>query len=273
MARFEFLAEELWPIAEAILATYTRRRFKVEIEKALTPDSEYRPTFIFRKGYTTEIIEVTKTLQIGLALDRFIEDCISRREPVSIWICVPASSEPSRSIREEEKHRRQGIGIYYVNENKEAGLLQQAVECHMRFRPEPGPAITERIDRKIREICSKFNSGSTGRLDALRDLAELVESTVRGLGEAAHRLGKLTDIARFRQLDFAGKLNYLHHINQPRIISTDLFNDLNSFRGARNLSDHPRTASEERRLATQFIERMAAGVRLLREIDAVKRQL
>ncbi len=83
----------------------------------------------------------------------------------------------------------------------------------------------------------------------------------------------------FEDKDWSGQINELarrevyNGPHEPLIIPT-LKDDLQSFRGARNLVDHKvRSAREDKLRQKQFAERMTQGPRLASDLLALKRRV
>ena len=120
-------------------------------------------------------------------------------------------------------------------------------------------------------MCERFNDGD--RKDALRDLFEFVEGETDRLARKAVTKGWLViDSTGIERMDWSSKINVLASNNQYNagfsvLIDSNLKADLQSFRGARNLYNHPAVttrAQNNRELQAQ--ERMIQGPRLLAEL-------
>jgi hypothetical protein len=85
--------------------------------------------------------------------------------------------------------------------------------------------------------------------------------------------------ATVRKMDWSDQINTLASPNaynggNKPIVDDQLKQDLHSFRGGRNLVDHPvRTKHENRRREVQFADRMMQGPRLVAELVRLKRKI
>ena len=113
-------------------------------------------------------------------------------------------------------------------------------------------------------------------------MCEIVEGEVNGLAVRAARKKYLKKGVGFIEgCDFSTQINYLAskdtyamYVNCSPIISQNFKNDLHSFRGARNLVDHPVKGKRENvKRQKQFHERMVQGPRLVSELVSLKRKV
>src|SRR6185369_14306706 len=124
----------------------------------------------------------------------------------------------------------------------------------------------------------RFNSGD--RKDALRDMCELVERETQKLLTRLVKKGwiNFTEL-QISRMNWSDQINALASSNQynagraPLISSNDR-DDLQSFRGARNLLDHKtKSKREEFRREQQFTERMMQGPRLAALLATLQRKV
>lgn len=274
---FEYLDTDLWPAAEAVISNYKKKRYLLKKEKPLKETDSYRPSLIFGKRLSiTEVVEIKSEYKIDGPFESFIQQCIAEQRPIKIWVCVPNNDEgdePSIQVNEERKFRELGVGRFHYDGN-EPKIMSQAVECHLRFVLPPGPRLVRY--EQINEAINKFNEGR--RIDAIRDMGELLEAAVTDLGIcAAKKSGKFTllgSATKFKEQDFEGKINKLGAGEAGvRVIEPVLKADLIASKNTRNLSDHPRNRVKRRELEEQCLAKMGEGVRLLRALARIKSQI
>ena len=111
-------------------------------------------------------------------------------------------------------------------------------------------------------------------------MCELVERVTEEVGIAACKKEWLkTPEANFCEKRWSDQINELarpdvYNAGRSPLIPSTLKDDLHSFRGARNLVDHPaRGRREDKRRQKQFAERMMQGPRLVADLVAVKRRV
>src|SRR5262249_27327525 len=138
--------------------------------------------------------------------------------------------------------RRDGVGLLVVDDHSVVREVHRARNPALVITPEP----TLRLGAHRKEVqgaVEKFND--VDRKDGLRDMCELVERLTGDVGVAACRKGWLkTPEAQFKAKDWNGQINELarpevYHGARSPLLPVALKDDLHSFRGARNLVDHP----------------------------------
>jgi hypothetical protein len=106
-----------------------------------------------------------------------------------------------------------------------------------------------------------------------------VEECVRDIAMKSVKKGKVNiTVAEAETGDLDFVINALSQKNfrgqpQTAILAPTLSQDLKSFKGARNLSHHPRKAAQRRALQEQMVERMEMATRLIREVGRIARRL
>jgi hypothetical protein len=107
---------------------------------------------------------------------------------------------------------------------------------------------------------------------ALRDMCEFVEGETGKLIRKAGSKGRVTKTkAEIDGYDWSTQIDVL---KAASVINSIIKADLHSFRGARNLLDHPpRSTSEALARTRQLGERMLMGARLSGELLRVSKQI
>jgi len=130
----------------------------------------------------------------------------------------------------------------------------------------------------LKKLNIKFNEGD--RKDALRDLCEIVELETYNLAKKAADKGWINK--SINQIDHANWNSRINFISSNDIASsghrallTNKFSqDMHSFRGARNLFNHPaKTIKDQNDRKVQYKERMIQGPRLLSTLLVLKRKV
>lgn len=271
--KFEYLTQELWPTARAVVRHFKRKHYTVQNETPLDPTYGFRPTLIFRRKWETVVVEIRSTPSVDEPLREFLNEALARRAEVTIYVALPRQrngDEISLPVSFLEVLRTAGVGLLLV-EGREMAEHEKAAKCSLRFSVPSGRSLS-RYREKVSQAVQKFNRGDP--IDGLRDLTEVFEDSVNELARrAASRRLIVPTVQEVEALDLEGKINLLgapqmRGQDQHRFLEEPLKNDLKSFKGARNLGHHPRSKKKEQELETQVLERMQAGIRLLREILA-----
>ena len=274
--KFEILNRELWPVAKETISFLKKKKFKKILkEKQLSPSYQFRPTIIGQKRGNTIVMEIAYKPTFQDYFEDFVKDCIRKREDVKIYMVFPQAVEDNEISYPHSflaKVKEYGIGIIIV-ENKKVTIYKDAVKCHMRItRSELGTFTKHR--HNIYTIVDKFNEGKF--IDAIRDITELVEGEVRKLSLKAARKRKIAaGLREIKRKSFAELINILslrqyRSRRQKQYFDINLRDDLLSYKGARNLSHHPRSKREEKKLEAQCVERLRMGCRLTQEVANIK---
>lgn len=276
--KFEILNKELWPIAKSITDFYRKRGItKFKIEKSLNDTYRFRPTIFFKKRNGLIVIEVTNKPVFQEYFEGFVKDCLVTRENFEIYMAFPSmieNEEVSFTPCFLSQVKKYGVGIILVDNNNTI-IHTKAVKCFLRITPNELVAVIYNKSR-ILQIVDKFNVGQ--HIDAIRDITELVEKVVLVLALKAAQKRKIIPCVKEieTKFDFEGLINLMSAPNwkdnkgqikpQKRYFDENLKNDLKSYKGARNLSHHPRNSREEKILEQQLLERMRMGIRLVQYV-------
>lgn len=274
---FELTILDARPTALLVRRHYLRRGYRVRVETAAWGDAPYRTTLLCEGRGERILIECQGKLSYHGPLRNLREYLVEQRRPAELNIAVRASEDVSISPIALREIERDGVGLLLVDPN--GAITPSSTPCNWAFFIAPDPNLRFGGNRrKVEECFHKYNR--VNRLDGLRDLSNLVEGETRRLGELASRKGVFgTRPLRIDKIDWSDLINTLASqkatvgLTKP-LIDDPLKNDLHSFRGGRNLADHPvRTHTEARRLANQFHDRMSLGARLVAELDSIRRSL
>lgn len=269
--RFDYLTQELWPIAKAVIRHFKKRRYTVEIEAPLDASYGFRPTLIFRRKWETTVVEVRSSPSIDGPLNEFVQAALAQRAETTIFVALPRERDGEEILLPVsflESLRKAGVGLLLVESGRIAEQEKPA-KCSLRFSIPAGRSLSKHKE-KVTEAIRKFNRGDP--VDGLRDLTEIVENAVDDLArKAASRRLLVPTIAEVEEMTLENKINLLgapqwRGQNQHRFFEEQLKDDLKSFKGARNLGHHPRSKKKQLELETQLLERAQASIRLLREI-------
>ena len=178
------------------------------------------------------------------------------------------------TLAEMKKH---GVGWFVVHDDGSVIISSQARNPALVVTPDPNLKYGDcRVE--VQASLEKFNE--VNRKDGLRDMCEIVERETEDLIVIGVKKNLLTmNEAAARNMDWSTQINTLaspHAYNAGRqpIIGEPFKHDLHSFRGARNLVDHPvRNRREDKRREFQFADRMMQGPRIVAELVRLKRSL
>lgn len=217
-------------------------------------------------------VEVRSSPSIDGYFEEFVRAALVNREGIAIYIAVPREKNGEEIALPASfvyNIRAYGVGLYLVFGGK-LEENEKAVRCCLRFSIPPGRSVGK-YQGELDQAVKKFNRG--GNLDATRDLTETVEAAIGDLAlKAASKRLIAPTCEEVEAMGFEKRIDVLSAPNwgtpswaQTRFFDENLKLDLKSFKGARILSHHPRSRQAQASLETQYLERMEAGVRLLRE--------
>jgi hypothetical protein len=273
--RFELTPEEAQAAALAVVRHFRKRRVAMKIEKSPWEDAPYRTTLAGGQSGLQILVEAQGMLDYGGRLKALMTWLAARRHYTEFYIAIMRDATTQASVLDEM--REDGVGLLLVDVDGTVKETEKPRNPALVVNPDPTLAFgPHKIE--VRAAVEKFNG--TNRKDGLRDMCELVERLTETVGVTACRKGwiKIPE-AQFREKDWSSQINELarpeiyHHGRSP-LVGPALKADLHSFRGARNLFDHPvRGRREAATRQRQFAERMLQGPRLVAELVAVKRRI
>jgi len=272
-----FTPAEAQGIALRLADHFEAERYRVKLEKALQDDAPYRTTLLASLADLALLIEVQRTPSFTDDLQQLSIWLDQGRIYAQLYLAIEPVDDAPLSGRMIQQLRRQGIGLMLVDPDGSVDISFEAPNPALIVTPDPTlPLGSSRSE--MNQCVRRFNSGD--RKAALRDLFEMVERENRSLGVRAAKKGWIDrSEAQVSAMDWSNTINVLSSVarvapGKTLIISPKLKDDLHSFRGARNLVDHPpANKREDIRRQRQFSERMMSGPRLLAELLTLKRRV
>ncbi len=273
--KFELTPEEAREPAKALIKYFKKKKMKVTIERPGWKDAPYRTTIVAVKSGLTTLVEAQGVLSYGRSLEDFAKWLAANRHYSEFSIAT--TNDATIEVGVSHQMKKDGVGLLIVHEDGSIEEHHKPRNPALVVTPDPtlslGPAKAE-----VFAAVKKFND--TDRKDGLRDMCEVVERLTEELGVIACRKKWLKmPEAQFPVKDWSGQINELARseaYNAPHtpLIKAGLKDDLQSFRGARNLIDHKaRSARADKSRQNQFAERMMQGPRLVAELLSLKRRV
>lgn len=267
--------EEALPCAERLRTHLAALSGKLHVEAAAWHDSPYRTTLHRKQGRDVILYEVQGTLGLHARLKNFAQWLAANRHPSELYLVAEEDSSTTAHLFSEL--RQHGVGLIVLKDSGAFETTLDAVNPALRITPDPSLALGQKR-KEVYACVKKFNDGH--RKDGLRDLCEMVERETKSLLVKASKKGwiSLTETTIEGQ-DWSDHINSLASSkiaqnSKPALIDPKLKDDLHSFRGARNLVDHPATSTrQEQRRQRQFPERMLMGTRLVADLEEIKRRI
>ena len=274
---FELTSLDARRVASLTRRHFLRQHFKVETDRPAWPDAPYRTSLLCRRRSELKLIECQARLDYHHALKSFHHYLFEHRLPAELYISVATSDEVTISATALKETDQDGVGLILIDGRGQVTVSKKA--CDWAYFAAPDPTLKFGSLRALVEAAFvKYNR--VDRVDGMRDLSNMVEGETRRLARVARTKGwfgsKAIDLDA---KDWNGVINLLgsHDASLPGlgpVINEGFKNDLHSFRGGRNLVDHPApstTAAE--RIARQFQDRMVLGARLVADLDARRRSV
>ncbi|MGH9426789.1 MAG: hypothetical protein ACRD2L_10880 [Terriglobia bacterium] len=272
---------ELTPEEEQIVQAVSQHLNEAGMRaKVLVPvhdDAPYRTSLVATRSNFSILVEAQAALHYHSEIKKLAGWMASNRFYGELYVALPDSGSTALGMLQEM--RRDGVGLFSVDERGRVELVHPARNPALVINPDPTLTFGTYRNQVLAAI-RKFNESTCeNRKDGLRDMCELVEGLTRRVGETAIRKGVLN----VSQQDFLGKTwhgqittlgDAQHHTPRKPVFNTPFSNDMHSFRGARNLIDHPvKGKRDEIKRQKQFAERMMQGPRLVAELVTLKRKI
>lgn len=251
------------------------RRVPFVTERAPWSEAPYRTTLVSKTTNPVILIEAQGTLSYHNALSAFSQWIIAGRKHAELYIAV----ENDAQLAAEALHhlRRDGVGLLTCNDDGVTTVSLIARSPALSVYPDPTLRFGD-CASDVSQALAKFNDSD--RKDGLRDMCEIVERETSRVMDAAHRKGLLSlTAAAIAAMNWSDRINSLtsarsYSVGQAPVFDDAFKNDLHSFRGARNLVDHPpKNARDHSKRVRQFSERMAQGPRLVAELVSLRRRI
>jgi len=272
---FFITSEEAQPCAGRLYTHLRALNKKVSVERAPWDDAPYRTTLFTKSGSEYVLYEVQGSLEFHLRLREFAHWIAANRRCAELFLVTQSGSATAVELFSQLK--KCGVGLMLLNDQDQFELSLQPRNPAYVVTPDPSLRFGD-IASDVSNCVAKFNDGH--RMDGLRDLCELVErETERVLIAAVRRSWSTLTEAQVRGKDWSDQINALASVGivpsgSSALIDSRLRDDLQSFRGARNLFDHKaRTKREDSRRRRQFMERMMMGTRLISELATLRRRI
>jgi hypothetical protein len=270
-----FTPDEARATALAVAGWLERDKFKVQLE-GIVDGAPYRPTICASSAGLSYLVEAQGQPQFTAGLEDLSTWLRVERKYAQFYVAVTTGADTMLSGRMLGELKRHGCGLLLVTGDQvETGF--EAANPALIVTPEPtltfGHCKTE-----VTEVLQRFNRGD--RKAGLRDMCEMVEREVNALTKKLARKGWIDrSEAVVDGMNLNTKIDVVASTSRyvggrVPLVSEKLKTDLHSFRGARNLVDHPvGSRKQEIERERQFPERMMMGPRLIAELVPLQRKV
>jgi hypothetical protein len=272
---FDVTPEEALPCAEKLLEDLKRKGKRPSVERAAWDEAPYRTTLSVVGGNPTLLYEVQGALDFHQRIKNFAQWLAATRKSVELSLVSDANSTTTAALFVELRATGTGLMLLKEDQTFEVALAPQNPALQVTFDPD---LRLGELKSAVLACVRKFNASD--RKDGLRDLCELVEKETKKTLLLAVRKGVITIPApAVTSQDFSDHINTLGSraatlAGRDVLVDSKLKDDLHSFRGARNLVDHPcATKHAEAKRQRQFPERVMMGARLAADLLAIRRKL
>lgn len=272
---FIFTPDEAQATAIIVARQLEQQGLNIAVEVSLNADAPLRTTLVARKSGFFKLVEAQRNLHYGKVLKELALWLAANRYYGEFFIAVPHNATMQASLLDELK--KDGVGLLIVGEDETIKIHLEAKNPALVVTPDPSLKYGKcRIE--VQNAVEKFNN--VNRKDGLRDMCELVERETEILAKKASAKGFITiPLTAIEAQDWSGKINTLASTNacasgRAPLFDAKLKDDMHSFRGARNLIDHPpKGKRDDARRQRQFAERMMQGPRLIAELVSLNRKI
>lgn len=272
---FLLTPEEAQSTALAVVAYYQQKKCKVEIEAAVDPDIAFRPSLTARKAGLAVYVEAQSAPAYTDGVRDLVHSVSVSRANCEVYVAAPDSAVlTGRFLKLIQKNR---VGLLLVDHADKVTVSVEAGNPALIVTPEPMLRYGSR-SASVKAAIDRFNRG--GRKAGLQEMCEIVEAETETLVNKLVVKGRVTlTKERVAAMNWSSRIDAVASTNsyvgsQPPIVDDKLKNDLHSFRGARNLMDHPATTAAARRTRDiQFAERMLMGPRLVDQLVRIRRKV
>ncbi|MFL5915228.1 MAG: hypothetical protein ACJ752_06270 [Gaiellaceae bacterium] len=270
-----FTPDEARPTALAVAAWLEPEKFKIKLEETID-GAPYRPTILATNAGLSFLVEAQGTPSFSAGLKEFATWLRAERAYAQLYVAVSTGDETMLSGRMLNELKAHGCGLLLVT-GAAVVVAFEAVNPALVITPDPTLKFGH-CKIEVQAAVSRFNGGE--RKAGLRDMCELIERETNVLGRKLARKGWLDkDQRTVDAMDFSATINVIasnqrYTGGRSPLMSDKLKTDLHSFRGARNLVDHPVSSKrEEIKRERQFPERMMMGPRLISELVPLQRRV
>lgn len=248
--------DEVQSTADDIISTLEGDGWKCAVEEAFHVDAPYTTVILAKKsGQPVWLIELQARPSYIKQLSHLSSFLHAHRSHACLYVATTLEGEVSGAMLTTLK--KECTGLIIVADGKLSVSLP-ATTPSLVLRLDPSLSLG-RHTKRVEEILVEYNSGN--RIGAVRDLCEFVEGETRKLTLKAHRKGRIPQTpADIDKMQWSNRLDVLA---KAGVLDKGLKSDLDSFRGGRNLFDHPaKTSAQKRQRQQQLVERMMMGARL-----------
>lgn len=271
----DFVPEEAASVTATLTSVLRKKRRPIFDDKSPWGDAPYRTTIYLKDGDVYEFYEAQGRPHLHPQLLNFAHWLSAQRKCAELILVAPADAPTTADLF--AKLRKCGVGL--LLRNGDQSLEQVLAARNPAFVVTPDPSLPLRdLRSKVNASIQKFNDGQ--RKDGFRDLCEYAEHETERVLVSASASGWISlTKPMIEAKDWSDKINTLAsktimNAGRAPLIDAKLKDDLHSFRGARNLADHPaRTRVEKVRLFRQLCERMLMGTRLVSELASIRARI
>jgi hypothetical protein len=259
--------DEAQSIANEIVSALEADGWKCSIEEPFHVDAPYATVVVAKKpGQPIWLVEPQAKPSYIKQLSRLSGFLHGQRAHACLYVATTLDGEVSGAMLTALK--KEGTGLIIVADGA-LTISLPATTPSLVLRLDPSLSLG-RHAKKIDAVVQEYNSGN--RIGAVRDLCEFVEGETLKLTLKAHKKGRIAlTPSAIEKMQWSNRLDVLAKVG---LLDPNLKSDLDSFRGGRNLFDHPaRTAAEKRQREQQFVERMMMGARLTGDLLRVSNRL
>jgi hypothetical protein len=248
----------------------------IAAEKPLGKDAPYVTTLTAEKFGLKRLIEAQSHLDYSTSLKAFMNWLAAKRLHAELYIAIPSSATiPAYALKEI---KTDGVGILILEEDGSVSVYMEARNPSLVVTPDPTLKYGD-CRAEVESCVKKFNE--VNRKDGLRDMCDIVERETKNtlIFAARKKMTKMDEETIEKKIDWSTRINALaspNTYNSPHspIITAALKEDLHSFRGSRNLIDHPpKGKRQQANIQKQFTERMAQGPRLVSELISARSRI
>lgn len=274
--KFEFSTAEVQKQAKLVIKHYRKQALQVSAEKRISDEANYVTTLTVADGQRTLLVDAQPELVYHKELQDFARWL--RAERINAELLIAAPEETTVQANSLEQMKADGVGLLLITGSGKIKASFDSRNPALMIHVAPDLVFGKKKE-SVEDAVRKFNF--TNRADGFRDLCDLVENATDELIEKECTKNKLTMTqAEIDQMDWATKINTLAsdkaHGGNPaqRVVSEQLKDDLHSFRNSRNLFKHPvKSPTADANRHRQLTDKMMLGLRLMHEIDQLKRKV
>lgn len=272
---FRYTPEEAQSIALRLRPYLRRQRLSVEVEVPIASDAPFATTLLAAASGTVIAIECQHRPAYLAPLRELVGYLAVNRLDAEVSIATASDAELTASTL--TALRSDGVGLMVLQSDDSVEVVLEARNPSLMITVNRTLSLG-RCKAEIETIERKFNAGD--RKGQLREMCELVERETGTLARRAAAKGWITkSVAEVDAMDFATRIDVLGSARlytggRSPLLGGTLKGDLHSFRGARNLVDHPaRNRRADLLRQREFPERVLMGARLVADLLPLQRRV